>query len=62
MHFAVDGGAVQVLDEVSFNVHSGEILGLVGESGLGKSVTATATLGMICRPAGSSAEPSAFAA
>src|SRR5205823_6096811 len=33
-------GAVQAVDEVSFNVNSGEALGLVGETGCGKSTTA----------------------
>ena len=36
-----------VLHDVSFTVHSGEILGLVGESGTGKSTLAKAILGMV---------------
>ena len=37
----------EVLRDVSFDVHSGEILGLVGESGTGKSTLAKALLGMV---------------
>ena len=37
----------EVLHNVSFTVHSGEILGLVGESGTGKSTLAKAILGMV---------------
>jgi len=34
------GGAVRAVDDVSFHVHAGECLGLVGESGCGKTTTA----------------------
>jgi len=40
-------GAVQVVDSISFSVEAGETLGLVGESGCGKSVTAQALLGLL---------------
>jgi peptide/nickel transport system ATP-binding protein len=39
------------IDDVSFSIEQGEILGVVGESGAGKSVTGTAILGLLERPA-----------
>ena len=40
----------QVLFDVDFNVNKGEILGLIGESGAGKTTIATALMGMISYP------------
>ncbi len=39
------------IDDVSFSIEEGEILGVVGESGAGKSVTGTAILGLLEKPA-----------
>ncbi|WP_370543003.1 ATP-binding cassette domain-containing protein [Geomicrobium sp. JCM 19055] len=38
-HFYTEKGTVTAVDDVSFTIHEGEIVGLVGESGCGKSVT-----------------------
>lgn len=51
-HFYTDHGVVRAVDEVSFRVHSGETLGIVGESGCGKSVTAISVLNMVPQPRG----------
>lgn len=50
--FEVEHGVVQVLDGVSFDVPKGKTLGIVGESGCGKSVTATSIMGLLPRPYG----------
>jgi peptide/nickel transport system ATP-binding protein/oligopeptide transport system ATP-binding protein len=50
--FDTDEGAVTAVDDVSFRVEKGEALGLVGESGCGKSVTALSLLRLIPRPPG----------
>ncbi|MEU1038364.1 dipeptide/oligopeptide/nickel ABC transporter permease/ATP-binding protein [Streptomyces sp. NPDC005551] len=39
-------GGVDIVDGISFDVHRGEVLGLVGESGCGKSLTALAVMGL----------------
>lgn len=48
--FFTYGGVVEALDEVSFEIYDGEILGLVGESGCGKSVTAASILQLVQKP------------
>ncbi len=45
-------GAARVLDHITFRVNSGEILGIVGESGCGKSMTALALMGLVPNPPG----------
>jgi oligopeptide/dipeptide ABC transporter ATP-binding protein len=50
--FETDGGYVQVLDRVSFTLRRGQTLGLVGESGCGKSITALSIMRLLPRPAG----------
>ncbi|KUE81106.1 ABC transporter ATP-binding protein [Aeromonas schubertii] len=52
VEFSVDDGCVRVLDGVSFAVRPGQTLGIVGESGCGKSVTSLAVMGLLPKPHG----------
>jgi len=49
-HFFTDDGVVQAVDGVDLTVRSGEVLGLVGESGCGKSVTSLSIMRLIAPP------------
>ena len=51
-YFYTDEGIIKALDGISFSINEGEILGLVGETGCGKSVTATSIMGLIPSPPG----------
>lgn len=51
-HFFTFGGVVKAVDGVSLSVRRGETLGLVGESGCGKSVTALSVMGLVPDPPG----------
>jgi len=50
VHFKVYGGTLQVLDGVNLTVRSGERVGLVGETGCGKTTTMKAILGILPTP------------
>ena len=51
-HFFTDDGVVRAVDGVSFHVDKGETLGVVGESGCGKTVTALSIMRLIPQPPG----------
>ena len=50
--FNTDQGILNVLDNVSLNIHKGETHGLVGESGCGKSVTSMSIMRLLPQPYG----------
>ena len=52
VHFKSKGGIVHAVDGVDFDVRDGETLGLVGETGCGKSVTARSFLRLVPMPPG----------
>ena len=49
-YFFTDQGVVKAVDGVSFEVNEGETLGIVGESGCGKTVTSLSVLGLLPEP------------
>ena len=54
--FDIEGQVVRAVDRISFDIRPGEVLGLVGESGCGKSVTSLSILKLIPDPPGKVAE------
>lgn len=50
--FFTDDGAIPAVDHISFDIKEGEILGIVGESGCGKSVTSLSVMGLVPSPPG----------
>jgi peptide/nickel transport system ATP-binding protein len=49
-HFPLDEGTVVAVDGASFDLYPGQTLGMVGESGCGKSVAARSILGILDKP------------
>jgi oligopeptide/dipeptide ABC transporter ATP-binding protein len=49
-HFPTRAGLVKAVNDVSFHIDEGELLGLVGESGCGKSITALSIMKLIAPP------------
>jgi peptide/nickel transport system ATP-binding protein len=50
--FSTREGEVRAVDDVSFRIEPGEAMGLVGESGCGKTVTALSIMGLVPGPSG----------
>ena len=50
--FDTDRGVVRAVDGVSFSIEHGETLGVVGESGCGKSATALSVMRLLQKPTG----------
>lgn len=50
VEFPTRRGTLVALDDVSFSIHPGEVLGVVGESGAGKSMTGAAIIGLLEPP------------
>ena len=51
-YFFTRTGVVKAVDGVSFTLEPGETLGIAGESGCGKSITALSIMGLVPKPAG----------
>lgn len=50
--FFTDAGEIPAVDHIDFHLKEGEILGIVGESGCGKSVTSLSIMGLVPNPPG----------
>ncbi len=50
--FFTDSGEIPAVDHIDFHLKEGEILGIVGESGCGKSVTSLSIMGLVPKPPG----------
>ena len=48
--FHTRNGVAKAVDDVSFSIRRGEVLGIVGESGCGKSVTSLSVMGLVPKP------------
>ena len=52
INFHTSEGLVRAVRGIDFEIYEGEVVGLVGESGCGKSVTSFATMGLLPKPEG----------
>ena len=49
-YFYTEAGVVKAVNDVSFKIKKGEVVGVVGESGCGKSVTAMSLMRLVDSP------------
>lgn len=49
-HFKTANGIVKAVDGVDLTIYEGETVGIVGESGCGKSVTSLSVMGLLPKP------------
>jgi oligopeptide/dipeptide ABC transporter ATP-binding protein len=61
VEFSTDRGTIHAVNGISFDVRAGETIGIVGESGCGKSVTSLALLGILPRAGGVTGGRAVFA-
>ncbi len=52
VHFVTSRGVVRAVEGISYDVHPGEVVAVVGESGCGKSVSALSIMRLLAKPAG----------
>jgi peptide/nickel transport system ATP-binding protein len=52
VYFYLHEGTVHAVDGISFDIHQGKTLGVIGESGSGKSITAQSIMGIVPSPPG----------
>jgi ABC-type dipeptide/oligopeptide/nickel transport system ATPase component len=51
-YFFTTKGVIKAVDGISFSIKKGDIVGLVGESGCGKSIASLSIMGLVPQPAG----------
>ena len=52
VHYVVDKEVVEAVNEISLTVEEGDTIGLVGETGAGKTTTALSIMGLVPNPPG----------
>ena len=50
VHYVTDEEVVEAVNDVSFSLNKGEVIGLVGETGAGKTTIALSTIGLLPHP------------
>lgn len=50
VHYETDEGICEAVNDISFDIHPGEILGVVGETGAGKTTIALSIMGLLPKP------------